>query len=146
MILGGTLTVGVNYLQDYHSNALMMHSGIGNLVIALFFCYFDPDSQFFHNTSNMNGTIFGEIICLVTFSLSAMTMAIVSYQLLPPPIVAVLRSQEVVFAYIIETVAMKRTPTFLTILGAVFVFTAAILLPLENYFLNRLPNSVRRYF
>ena len=80
------LTVSVNYLKNFHHNVLMVYSGLGSLIEAIIFSSLDPDSKIFHNLTNIDGVAMRQIFCLVFLSLLALTMAIVSYQLVSPPI------------------------------------------------------------
>ena len=64
----------------------MVYSGLGSLVEAIIFSSLDPDSKIFHNLTKIDGVTMQQIFCLVFLSLLALTMAIVSYQLVSPPI------------------------------------------------------------
>ena len=64
----------------------MVYSGLGSLIEAIIFSSLDPDSKIFHNLTNIDGVAMQQIFCLVFLSLLALTMAIVSYQLVSPPI------------------------------------------------------------
>ena len=80
------LTVSVNYLKTINSNVLMLYSGLGSLLEAIIFGILDPHSKIFHNFTKINGFDIQQIFCLVSLSLMALTMAVVSYQLVSPPI------------------------------------------------------------
>ena len=64
----------------------MVYSGLGSLIEAIIFSSLDPDSKIFHNLTKINGVTIQQIFCLVFLSLLALTMAIVSSQLMSPPI------------------------------------------------------------
>ena len=66
-----------------------------------------------------------------------------SYQLLDPTICAVLRAQEVIFAYVAQAVILHVIPYYLSFIGASFVVLSAICIPLEKYVRPRLPERLR---
>ena len=66
-----------------------------------------------------------------------------SYQLLDPTICAVLRAQEVIFAYVAQAIILGVIPYYLSFVGASFVVLSAICIPLEKYVRPRLPERLR---
>ena len=66
-----------------------------------------------------------------------------TYQLLDPTICAVLRAQEVVFAYVAQAVVLHVIPYYLSFIGASFVILSAICTPLEKYVRPKLPERLR---
>ena len=69
----------------------------------------------------------------------------IAYQLVSPTIVSILDSQEIVFAFIIESVAEHTLPSSLTLIGAFLVVLSAMLVPLEEYVVSKMPLKIRKF-
>ena len=75
---------------------------------------------------------FPELLLIGSMGLVAYFMAIKSYQLIHPTIGSILKSNEVIFAFILQSTAMELIPSGFTILGAFFVILSGVLVPLET--------------
>ena len=106
------------------------------------FLSFDHKSQIFF-LKNLDSTTVGELFALATVGICANWMATASYQLLDPTICAVLRAQEVIFAYVAQAIVLHVIPYYLSFVGASFVVLSAICIPLEKYVRPRLPERLR---
>ena len=76
----------MNYLNEIHHNVIIVFTGFGSLIDALVFSCFDSKSLIIHNFTHITQDSMEEIILLSFLTLLALTMAIISYQLLPPPV------------------------------------------------------------
>ena len=76
----------------------------------------------------------------------ALSMALVSYQMISPTLASILKSQEIIFAFILQSFLEQTVPSCLTIVGASFVMISAMVTPLEYTFIATLPRVVQPYF
>ena len=113
-----------------------------SVICAFAFLSFDHKSQIFF-LKNLDSTTLGELFALASVGICANWMATASYQLLDPTICAVLRAQEVVFAYVAQAVVLHVIPYYLSFIGASFVILSAICTPLEKYVRPKLPERLR---
>ena len=71
--------------------------------------------------------------------ISAVWMVTLSCQLIDPTINSVLRAQQVIFAYVAQTIVTQQMPQYLTFIGAGFVLLSAVCMTLEKWVKSRLP-------
>ena len=86
----------------------------------------------------------GELLILALVGICAVWMVTASCQLLDPTINAVLRAQQVIMAYIAQTIVSHVIPYYLTFIGAGFVVLSAVFMPLEKYVKLKLPERLGR--
>ena len=65
---------------------------------------------------------------------------------MPTYLVSIIRSQEIVFAFIVQSYVSQVIPRFLTIIGASLVVISAMCIPLENFITEKLPQNLKKYF
>ena len=100
----------------------------GMLTVLMTF-HFNEKSLIFHQ---FESAPFPELLLIGSMGLVAYFMAIKSYQLIHPTIGSILKSNEVIFAFILQSTAMELIPSGFTILGAFFVILSGVLVPLET--------------
>lgn len=143
-LFASILAVSIRYLQDFSHNVLVFYAGIGGLIDCLIIFNFDSESDFFYNLQDISlPKVFG--VALV--GIAANLMSVKCYQLLPPAIASVIRSQEIIFAFILQSFVMGLYPNSCSVMGSLLVVSSAILLPLESMFLAKIPNEkLKRFF
>lgn len=143
-IFSSILAVSIRYLEDFSHNVLVFYAGVGGLVDCLIIFNFDAQSDFFYNLQDISlPKVFG--VALV--GIAANLMSVKCYQLIPPAIASVIRSQEIVFAFILQSFVMGLYPNSCSIMGSLLVVASAILLPFESIFLAKISNEkVKRFF
>ena len=87
----------------------------------------------------------GELFVLGSLGICAVWMVTVSCQLLDPTINSVLRAQQVIFAFVAQTIVCQIIPYYLTFIGAGFVVLSAVCMPLEKYVKPKIPEKLRRF-
>lgn len=85
----------------------------------------------------------GHLLILAMVGICANWMTIVSYQLLDPTICSVLRSQEIIFAYVLQALLLDEVPSMLGFVGAGLVVISAVCMPLEKFVVPRLPRQLQ---
>ena len=128
--------------QDVDSGTVMFWSGLMSIFCAFTFLSFDHKSQIFF-LKNLDSTTVGELFALATVGICANWMATASYQLLDPTICAVLRAQEVIFAYVAQAIVLHVIPYYLSFIGAALVVASAIGMPMEKYIRPKMPERLR---
>ena len=118
----------------------------GLISIFCSFCYlsFDQNSQIFFK-HEIDWIFIGQLFALAVVGLSACWMVTISCQLMDPTFNAVLRAQQVIFAYVAQTVVSQIVPQYLTFIGAGLVLLSAICMPLEKYVKSKLPERFRAF-
>ena len=137
------MVVTVNHMKRINHNVLVFYSGLGGLfgTFMLLLCY--EKSKIFYHFSGVNWI---HLMVIVILGMTALWISMISYQMVSPTVVSILKSQEIVFAFIIQSVVANTFPSPLTIIGALLVFLSGIIIPMEDQFLKRLPENVRKYF
>ena len=131
-----SVTITVSYLRRFSHNVLVFYGGIGGLFLVLIFAKFDEESKIFHNLGNAD---LPKITLSAFLGIFANFMAIKSYQMIPPTVASFVRTQQVVFAFILQSAVMNVVPSVYSIIGAVLVVTSALLIPFESPFIAMLP-------
>ena len=139
---GGLINVAINSMKNVNSCLIMFWAGMISVICSLLYLSFDRNSRIFTGQP-LDWTFMGQVIALSVVGTSANWMATGSYQLLDPTICSVLRAQEVIFAYVIQCVVMQEVPFYLSFIGAAFVITSAVCMPLQKYVLPKLPERLR---
>jgi len=140
--IGSLVAVSIRYLKDVDSGTVMFWGGLMSILSAFICLSFDERSQIFI-LQNIDSTTIGKLFALASLGISANWMGTGSYQLLDPTICAVLRAQEVIFAYVAQAIILHVIPYYLSFVGASFVVLSAICIPLEKYVRPRLPERLR---
>jgi len=143
--IGSLIAVSIRYLTDVShvdSGTVMFWGGLMSILSAFVCLSFDERSQIFI-LQNIDSTTIGKLFALASLGISANWMGTGSYQLLDPTICAVLRAQEVIFAYVAQAIILHVIPYYLSFVGASFVVLSAICIPLEKYVRPRLPERLR---
>jgi len=143
--IGSLIAVSIRYLTDVShvdSGTVMFWGGLMSILSAFVCLSFDERSQIFI-LQNIDSTTIGKLFALASLGISANWMGTGSYQLLDPTICAVLRAQEVIFAYVAQAIILHVIPYYLSFVGASFVVLSAICIPLEKYVRPRLPEKLR---
>ena len=134
---GGVNTVVVYRLKNFHVYALLLTSGLLGLFLALIMCPLDSLSQIFHDTENAN---FPFLILSGGLGVVGLLLCIYSGQILIPIIYSILRCQEVVIAFILQSfVESRQSPSLVTIIGALLVVSSSLLIPLEKMLKSIIP-------
>ena len=137
------MVVAVNHMKQINHNVLVFYSGLGGLIGTFVLLLCDEKSKIFYHFSEVNWT---HLMVIVIMGMIALWISMISYQMVSPTVVSILKSQEIVFAFIIQSVVENTIPSHLTIIGALLVFLSGIIIPMEEHFLKRLPENVRKYF
>ena len=130
-------------MKSINHNILIFYAGIGGLFGTLCMVGFDKQSKLFYDFYEVN---WGQVILIVCMGIFALWMSIISYQLVSPTVVAILKSQEIVIAFIIQCGFDQTFPYAVTVIGAIMVMLSAVIIPLEEAFLQKLPPKVARFF
>ena len=142
---GGLINVSINALKDVNSCLIMFWAGTISIFCSLAYLTFDRNSRIF-NGQALDWTFCGQVLALSVVGTTANWMATGSYQLIDPTICSVLRAQEVIFAYTIQCVVMQEVPMYLSFIGAAFVITSAVCMPLQKYVVPKLPERLQAIF
>ena len=142
-IISSLLNVTVNYLKDINQSVLIFFGGLGDLISVLILVPFDNSSKLFHDFGEL---AWNRIFVLVALSLIGLFLTITCYQILNPTIASILRTTEVVFAFMFQIVSTGTSPETLTILGAVLVIVSTVFIPFESKALQRMPEYLRKFF
>ena len=137
------MVVAVNHMKQINHNVLVFYSGFGGLIGTGVLLLCDEKSKIFYHFSEVDWT---HLMVIVIMGMIALWISMISYQMVSPTVVSILKSQEIVFAFIIQSVVENTIPSYLTIIGALLVFLSGIIIPMEEQFLKRLPENVGKYF
>ena len=135
-IFSANVTIAVSYLRRFSHNVLLFYGGMGGFLLVLMIAKFDEESRIFHNFGNAD---LPKIIFAAFLGIFANLMAIKSFQMIPPTVASFVRTQQVVFAFILQSAVMNVVPSVYSIIGAVLVVTSALLIPFESPFIAMLP-------
>ena len=141
-IFTSTMSVVINYLKEFNQNVLMFYSGLLCSLQLMIVVIFDGKSKLFYDPSNAN---FHQIFLLAGISVIGMWLSVKCFQLISPPIASIFRTQEIIFAFGLQSYLSQTLPNVLTISGAALVIFSAICIPLEQTVLKKLPIYVRKY-
>ena len=134
--------VVINYLKEFNQNVLMFYTGFLCSLQLMIVAIFDGKSKLFYDTSNAK---FDQIFLLAGLSVIGLYLSVKCYRLISPPIASIFRSQEIIFAFGLQSYLSQTLPNVLTISGAALVIFSAICIPLEQTVLKKLPIYVRKY-
>merc|ERR1719400_2900945 len=135
-IFTSTMSVIINYLKEFNQNVLMFYSGLLCSLQLMIVVLFDGKSKLFYDPSNAN---FGQIFLLAGISVIGLWLSVKCFQLISPPIASIFRTQEIIFAFTLQSYLSQTFPNILTICGAGLVIFSAICIPLEQIVLKKLP-------
>ena len=138
---GAVNTVTVYQLQKFHTYALLVTSGTLGLILSLIICPIDPLSQIFHDTANAN---YPFLILSAFLGVFGLLLCLYSNQILLPFVYSLIRTQEVVIAFIFQSFIECIYPSAITILGAFLVISGSLLIPLETYLISKIPCEALR--
>ena len=139
------MNVSINYLKEVDSGTVFFWNGFMSIICSFTFLSFDQNSQIFFNIINVDLETVGKLAALASIGICSNWMSTLSYQLLDT-FCAVLRSQEVIFAYIAQMIAFHVIPCNISFIGAFLVLLSAICMPLEKFVKPRLPERIRFLF
>ena len=108
------------------------------------FLSIDRDSQIFFK-GDLDWTTMGHLFALGSIGVCAVWMVTTSCQLLDPTINSVLRAQQVIFAFVAQTIISQVIPYYLTFIGAGFVVLSAVCMPLEKHIVSKFPERLQRF-
>ena len=140
----GSAAMGVciNFLKEFKLNVLLCYSGGACALQLLAIVAFDKKSKLFYDPVDAN---LNQIVLLAGISIVAMLLNTLCYQLLDPSVASIFRTLELVFAFILQSYFTNSLPNSITLYGTSLVIFSAIVIPLENIVLSRLPYSIRKY-
>jgi drug/metabolite transporter (DMT)-like permease len=144
--IGGLMNVSINYLKEVDSGTVYFWNGLMSIVCSFAFLSFDQNSLIFFDTKNVDLETVGKLAALASIGICSNWMSTISYQLLDPTFCAVLRSQEVIFAYIAQMIVFHVIPCNISFIGAFLVLSSAVCMPLEKFVKPRLPERIRFLF
>ena len=136
------MAVCINFLKEFKLNVLLCYSGGFCTLQLLAIVAFDKKSKLFYDPSDAN---LDQIVLLAGISIVAMLLNTLCYQLLDPSVASIFRTLELVFAFILQSYFTNSLPNSITLYGTSLVILSAIVIPLENIVLSRLPYSIRKY-
>ena len=119
---------------------MMFWSGLISILCSFVFLCFDQNSQIFFK-HNIDWILLGHLSALAVVGISAFWMVTLSRQLIDPTLNSVLLAQEVIFAYVAQTIVTQQMPQYLTFIGAGFVLLSAVCMTLEKWVKSRLPEK-----
>merc|ERR1711983_38293 len=136
----GSAAMGVciNFLKEFKLNVLLCYSGGACALQLLAIVAFDKKSKLFYDPVDAN---LNQIVLLAGISIVAMLLNTLCYQLLDPSVASIFRTLELVFAFILQSYFTNSLPNSITLYGTSLVIFSAIVIPLENIVLSRLPYS-----
>ena len=144
--IGGLMNVSINYLKEVDSGTVYFWNGLMSIVCSFAFLSFDQNSLIFFDTKNVDLETVGKLAALASIGICSNWMSTISYQLLDPTFCAVLRSQEVIFAYIAQMIVFHVIPCNISFIGAFLVVLSAVCMPLGKFIKPRLPERIRFLF
>ena len=118
--------------QDVDNGTIMLWSGMMSILCSLTYLSFDSNSKIFFNHGSIDSTMVGQLFTLAAIGISGNWLATASYQLIDPTICAVLRAQEIVFAYVAQSLILHLIPCYISFIGASLVVLSAVAMPLEK--------------
>ena len=133
-ILGGLQSAIIYYLKDINSYFLLMTTAfIGILECLIFGLFYNFDNFLFKNGQwNHSFEETSQLFGLAFLGTFAMLIAIQSYQLIDPCICTVLRSQEIVFAYLFQACVFQETIGMWNLFGGFVVLICGIMISMED--------------
>ena len=144
--IGGLMNVSINYLKEVDSGTVYFWNGLMSIICSFAFLTFNQNSLIFFNMKNVDLETVGKLVALASIGICSNWMSTMSYQLLDPTFCAVLRSQEVIFAYIAQMIVFHVIPCNISFIGAFLVLSSAVCMPLEKFVKPRLPERIRFLF
>ena len=123
---------------------MMFWSGLISILCSFVFLCFDQNSQIFFK-HNIDWILLGHLSALAVVGISAFWMVTLSRQLIDPTLNSVLLSQEVIFAYVAQSIVTQQMPQYLTFIGAGFVLLSAVCMTLEKWVKSRLPERLNSF-
>ena len=131
---GASIAVITGYLKTSSPYLLVFFAGMGGILTVLLAVFFDRKSLIFHH---FQSAPFPELVLIGSLGLLGYFLAIKAYQLIHPTFGSILKSNEVIFAFIFQSTAMEMVPSGFTLLGAFLVILSGILVPFETQIVQR---------
>ena len=136
-LFGGITGVMTNYVKHVKSYILSFAVGFMGLTLNIVLSPIYADkSLIYQDNWNIDMTQFGQLIAMGLVGCLASWTTTIGYQLLNPSFCSVIRSTEVVFAYLVQVFYLSEPTDFLSIAGMVLIVGSGILLRLEKYVIS----------
>ena len=130
-------------MKKINHNILVFYCGVGGLFATICMVGFNKHSKIFYDPNEVN---WGQVILIVFMDILALWTSMVSFQKVPPTVVAILISQQIVISFVIQCVFNHTLPFTVSIIGALIIMLCAIVIPFEDMFLSKLPPQVAKFF
>lgn len=132
----------IKKLQNYDKCGLMLNASIAGVFASFLACPFDQKSKIFHDFLDAP---FGATIGVSILAILSLFLFIFSCQMIDGTFFSILRTTEIIFAYILQAFVDHEMPNSLTILGGIFVILSCIFIAFEDYFVGKIPwTNVRK--
>ena len=134
-----------NYVKHVKSYILSFAVGFMGLTLNIVLSpIYADNSLIYQDHWNIDMTQFGLLIAMGLVGCLASWTTTIGYQLLNPSFCSVIRSTEVVFAYLVQVFYLSEPTDFLSIAGMVLIVGSGILLRLESYVISMLKKCFQK--
>ena len=141
-IIASLLNISVRYLKDTSPNVLIFYGGLGGLLDVLVMFKFDDKSTMLYGPWQESSVLHIAIVSII--GIVAYLLTVKCYQMIRPALASILKSQEIIFAFILQSLALEVIPSMYSIGGAILVVSSAIFIPMEDFLVqNVAPNCIR---
>ena len=131
-------------LKDFKSVVLVFYVGLASLLTGMVAALFDPEQRIFSgDIGHISALEWGLLFGMALSGMFAYFASIKSLQLIAPTTSVVLRSMEIVFAYVLQILWMDYYPNRWGTAGSSLVFVSVVLIALENKIVGKMPSKVR---
>ena len=144
-LFGGITGVMTNYVKHVKSYILSFAVGFMGLTLNIMLSpIYADNSLIYQDYWNIDLTQFAHLIAMGLVGCLASWTTTIGYQLLNPSFCSVIRSTEVVFAYVVQVCYLKEPTDFLSIVGMFLIVGSGILLRLESYIISILKRCFQK--
>ena len=146
-IFGGLNSVCVGGpLKEIRSVILVFYVGFASLVIAFLASIFDHKQRILSSSiAEITGDEWGLLFGVAFLGMSAYFASTKSLQMIEPTVVSVLRSLEIVFAFVVQVAVMSEWPTMYGVVGASIVFVSVVLIAVERHVVRIMPRWLKTW-
>ena len=127
----------IHFFQDFDTVTIVIWNGIMTNLCCYVFLSFDGNSRIFF-LGEIDSATAGGWVVISLVSIIGVVLHVASYQLLDPTICSIFKSQEVVFAYIIQAIVMDFVPCYISFIGSSMVVLSAVFISLEIFIVPKL--------
>ena len=135
-VIDGLTNVAISFCSEVNSLVLLWWSSVGGVIATIPTLAFDTNTRILSSTITDISLTDWITFCILSMSgLFAYFLYTKSCQLIDPTLVAVLRSTEIIFSFLVQTQIMNQLPNYLEVIGAFLVLISVTLFAIQNFFL-----------